>query len=119
MNEQIASVAVTEMLPVAVEKHHNVEPLGHEVPVPSHLVAAIAEVLGMFQNLQLGETAECLQAHRQLKRVVLACIIEDRDFFSVMPNIRRYALEHFRKCVYGIVGDDENADALAVVVRHS
>ena len=48
--------------------------------------------------------------------VTVAPVIENGDFFDVGPHIRRNTLKHARQRGHRVIGDDQDADALAAAL---
>jgi len=64
--------------------------------------------------MQLGNVANRFDTHGQLKRSVLAGVVKDHDFFDVLPDGGRNPFEDGHERRDRIIGDDKNADALAL-----
>ena len=104
------------VLPVAMQQDDDVEALLNEIAVTGLLIAAVAQIPGVFQHLQLGHIANRLDAHGQFEGAILAGIVEHHHFLDVVPHAGRNALEYGDQGGNRVVRDHQDADALALAI---
>ncbi len=104
------------ILAVTVEQDHDIEALVHEVLVAENLIAAIAPVLLVLEDLQLRVRVHLQVAKREFKRFVLAGVIKNHHLLNVLPHHVGNAAEDLGQCSGRIVGNDEDADPFAARV---
>ena len=104
------------ILAITVKEDDDVETALHEILVAENLIAAVALVFVVFEDLEFGVGVELFVAEREGEGIVLAGVVKDHDLFDVLPNGIGDAAEDLRESGGGVVGDDEDADALAVGV---
>ena len=100
------------VLAVAVEQHDDVEAVVDRPLVAGLLVAAVAEVPRVADDLERQVVGQLLVAERHEVGAVLAGVVADEDFADPGAEVGGDAVEHLGERRRGVVGHDEDADAL-------
>ena len=105
------------VLAVAVEHHHEIEPVLDGDLVAGLLVAAVPQVLRLSDERD-GQVGHLLVAETDQVGRVLAVVVADDDLFDVRPDLLGDPVEHPGKSRCRVVGDDQYPDPLLVVGSH-
>src|SRR6185369_13155327 len=100
------------ILSIGVKHHDDVEPTGDCIFVSGFLVSTVAKVFRVSVNGELLDRLGVFVSDRGVIGVIGRAIVEEEYLVDLVPDLLRNAIERPIEFVYGVVGNDENADAL-------
>jgi hypothetical protein len=100
------------VLSVAVKQHHGIKTVIYGVLVADLLVAAIALVDRIEKDLDVPLGVPALVLHPDLECPILRRVVDDQDAGVVLPHRLGNTVEDRREGTVGVVGDDEDEEAL-------